>query len=197
MIEVIEIIGTFFFCLSGALAGRQKKFDYWGCFVLALITGVGGGTLRSVLIGDVPVFFLKNPSSIVIAALSVLMAYLLPRLWVSIKREVSVIDAIGLGVFAASGTQVATDAGLPWWAALGMGAVSATFGGVLRDIIRNEIPLIFRKEIYATAALLGGGLLLLLQHFGTPVEAAIPISAVFTAIIRMLAIRYTINNSSS
>ncbi|GAA5495804.1 UPF0126 inner membrane protein YadS [Rubritalea halochordaticola] len=188
-----DIIGTFFFCVSGALAARQVKMDYLGMFLLALITGTGGGTVRSVMLGDTPPPIFRSPDYIVVSIVAVLAAILYERLWERYQREVSVVDALGLGLFACVGARAAGDAGLAWWGCMMMGMVTATFGGVIRDIIRNEVPLIFRKEIYATAALLGAGLMLWLDNLGVQPEVSVVLSALITAVIRLLAIRYAVH----
>jgi len=107
------------------------------------------------------------------------------------------MDALGLGIFVCIGTHVAIDHGLAWWAAAGMGVVTATFGGVIRDVFRAEVPLIFRKEIYATAAFAGAVLLIVLEHWGLDESITIPIVVVFIAVVRLLAIRYALNHSSA
>lgn len=188
-----DIIGTFFFCVSGALAARQVKMDYLGMFLLALVTGTGGGTLRSVLLGDTPPPIFRSPDYVIVSALAVVVAILYSHYWERYKREVSVVDALGLGLFACVGARAAADAGLAWWGCMMMGMVTATFGGVIRDIIRNEVPLIFRKEIYATAALLGAGLMLCLDYLGVQRELGVVLSALVTAVIRLLAIRYAVH----
>ena len=170
--------------------------DFWGTFVMALVTGTGGGTVRSILIGDVPPPLFIDPIYIIIAAVATPCATLFPGLWDRFRREISVVDALGLGVFVCIGTQVAIDHGLSWWAAVGMGVVTATFGGVIRDILRTEVPLVFRKEIYATAALVGAVLLIGLEHMGLDRQFSIPITTVFIAGVRLLAIRYALNQSS-
>ena len=105
------------------------------------------------------------------------------------------VDALGIGLFACVGARTAASHGLDWWACMGMGMVSATFGGVIRDIIRNEVPLIFRKEIYATAALLGAGCMLWLDHLGVGSSVSLVSSALLAAFVRLVAIRYAINAS--
>ncbi|BDS09000.1 membrane protein [Oceaniferula spumae] len=196
MLYYWDIIGTFFFCVSGALAGRQKGMDFWGVFVLALVTGTGGGTLRSVMMGTVPPPIFIDPAYVILAAIATPCATLFPVFWEKFNREVSVMDAFGLGIFVCIGTDVAVQHGLSWWAAAGMGVITATFGGVIRDVLRTEVPLIFRKEIYATAALAGALLMLGLEHWGVGKAVSIPITVIFTAGVRLLAIRYAINQSS-
>lgn len=188
-----DIIGTFIFCVSGALAARQVKMDFLGMFLLGLITGTGGGTVRSILLGDFPPPIFQVPDYMMVAALAVPVAMYFGPLWDRFSREVSVVDALGLGIFACVGAQAGEAHGLAWWGSMGMGMVTATFGGVIRDVIRNEVPLVFRREIYATAALLGAGLLLLMNHLGVNSEVAVVTAALVTAGVRLLAIRYALN----
>lgn len=191
-VYIADLIGVFVFAASGAIAGRKNQMDIFGMFVLALVTGMGGGTLRSIMIGDTPPAILVDPTYVLLAGgVSVLALYAKP-LWERWSRVVSFFDAIGLGIFVCAGTQIALDHGLAWWASLGMGVVTATFGGVLRDMFRAEIPLIFRKEIYATAALLGGIIYLAGVWLGLPPSYNIPISMTVTVGVRLAAIRYDI-----
>lgn len=188
-----DLIGTFIFCVSGALAARQVKMDFLGMFLLGLVTGTGGGTLRSMMLGDFPPPIFREPDYMIVAAVAVPVAMFFGAVWDRFQREVSVVDALGLGIFACVGAQAGEAHGLAWWGSMVMGMVTATFGGVIRDVIRNEVPLIFRKEIYATAALLGAGLLLVLQDSGVPNEVGVVIAALVTAGVRLLAIRYAVN----
>lgn len=196
MFYLWDIIGTFIFCVSGALAGKQLKMDYLGLFVMALITGTGGGVLRSILLGDLPPVVLTSPDYVVAAAIAVPVSMLFGNLWQRYSRLVSIVDALGIGIFTCLGARIGVEYGLNWWACMGLGMISATFGGVVRDIIRNEVPLIFRKEIYATAALFGAGMVLTLDAAGMARELSLSLSAVTTAVIRLLAIRYAINAST-
>ena len=197
MLYYWDLIGVFLFGISGALAGRQKGMDFWGMFILALVTAVGGGTLRCVLIGDVPAFVLVDPAYVITATLSVAVALLFPFLWDVFNREVSILDALGLGIFVCIGTQTALDHDLAWWSAAGVGVITATFGGVIRDVLRNEVPLVFRKEIYATAALGGSLLMIALNYLGLNEEWSMGIATFSTAGVRLLAIRYAVNQSST
>ncbi|MDP4625205.1 MAG: trimeric intracellular cation channel family protein [Akkermansiaceae bacterium] len=185
-----DLSGVFFFAVSGAIAGRKNQMDIFGMFMLALVTGMGGGTLRSLLIGATPPPILLDPAYVSLAAAATVASFFAEPIWEKRQRAVSFFDAIGLGFFVCIGIQVAQNHGLAPWACLGMGLVTATFGGVLRDLLRAEIPLIFRKEIYATAALLGGIAYLIADHFGLQPRYNIPITTVITAGIRLAAIRY-------
>ena len=164
---------------------------------MALITGTGGGVIRSLLIGDTPPAILTDPIYTLVAMLAVPIAVYFPDAVLKFRRQVSVIDALGLGIFACIGARVSIDHGLEWWAALGMGAVSATFGGVLRDILRNETPLIFRKEIYATAAIFGAGLMMVLDELGMDPQSSMVIAAIAAAALRLIAIKYALNASEA
>jgi len=191
-----DLLGVLLFGISGALAGRQNGMDLWGIYIMALVTSTGGGTLRSILMGDVPPFLFTDPIYIIVAAVAVAIAVLFPFLWDVYSREVSVLDALGLGIFVCIGTNIGLEHGLDWWAAAGMGVITATFGGVIRDVLRNEVPLIFRKEIYATAAFGGALLLMGLQQLGVGDQISIAVATVATAAVRLLAIRYAVNQSS-
>lgn len=195
MLYWCDIVGTFFFCVSGALAGRQMRMDYLGIFLMALITGTGGGSLRSMLLGDYPVPIFRQPEYMLVAVVAVPVATVFWHFWEKFTREVSVVDALGLGIFACVGAQVGDENGLAWWGCMMMGMVTATFGGVIRDVIRNEVPLIFRKEIYATAALLGAGLMLMMENYGAPRGWAIAVASLFTAVVRLVALRYALHSS--
>lgn len=169
--------------------------DWFGMFVLALLTGTGGGLLRSLLIGDVPPLFLTNPLFFGLAATGTLVALVGADHWKRIRRAVSVFDAVGLGLFTVTGIRISQAHGLPWWSCLALGVISATFGGLLRDVLRNEIPLVLRKEIYATACIIGGLALFGLDRLGLPEGVILGVTTGIIVTIRLLAIRYAIHQS--
>lgn len=188
-----DLIGVFVFAISGAIAGRQKDMDIFGMFMLAVVTCIGGGTLRNLLIGVTPPPVLTDPAYLVVAAVATLSVLFAEPLWEKWQRAVSLFDAVGLGVFVCIGVQVSQTAGLAWWACVGMGMVTATFGGVLRDLLRTQVPLIFRKEIYATAALAGGLVYLGLDVIGVTRSFNIVLSTATTASLRIIAIRWNLH----
>lgn len=195
LLQVTTWLAVFVAAISGALAGRQCGMDYFGTYVLALITATGGGALRNAIIGVFPVPPFSDPTLLAIPALGALVAWFGARWWDQIKRIVSIVDAVAIGVFVGIGIRIGQQHGHEWWVCLGLGVITATFGGVLRDVIRNEVPLIFRKEIYATACLIGGGLLLALDHLGFPPGAGMAVTTCVVTAIRLWAIRYAINRS--
>lgn len=161
----LDFIGTFAFAISGIRLASGKNIDLFGAFVIGLLTAVGGGTTRDLLLGVTP-FWLTTPSYIIITGLSLLIVVVFRKSLVKLNETVFMFDAIGLGFFTVAGLEKTLDLGFPFWAAILMGVITGSFGGLLRDICINEIPLIFRKDIYAIASLVGGlvyGLLMLLN----------------------------------
>ncbi len=197
MLYFWDLMGVFVAAVSGGLAGRQKGMDWFGAFVVGLITGVGGGTLRSILIGDVPPIVLRDPGYLMVAGSATIAVWLIGPVWARIRRLVSVVDAISLGVFVSIGVRVSQEHGMSWWACICLGVITGTFGGVLRDIMRAEVPLIFRKEIYAIAGIIGGAALLALDAMKVPADIGLASATLIVTVIRMLAIRYALNRSEA
>jgi uncharacterized membrane protein YeiH len=195
VLQLWEILGTLVFCVSGAIAAREKQMDWFGMFVVGLITGTGGGLLRSVLTGDLPPAMLTDPVPFALALAAAMIALLGSAWWKKIRRVVSVMDALGLGLFTVTGIRIAEDKGLPWWSCLALGVITATFGGLLRDILRNEVPLVLRKEIYATASIIGGLAMLGMGRLGVPEGVVLAVTTAIVVTIRLLAIRYAIHQS--
>jgi uncharacterized membrane protein YeiH len=161
---VLDLAGTFVFAVSGALAAARKRMDIVGMFALALVTATGGGTLRSFMIGDLPVPLLRTPWPFALILTATVLTFFFHRRIERMQRPIRLFDAIGLGVFVAAGVAISLDLGQPWWAALLLGCITATFGGILRDVLRNEVPFIFNPgELYATPAFAGAVVLLGLE----------------------------------
>lgn len=186
----IDLIGTFVFAISGVLAGVDKKFDLVGASVLGLVTAVGGGTLRDVLIGETPVGWMKDLNYIYVIFAALPLTYLFKNVILKFRRSMFLFDTIGIGLFTILGLQKTLNVGLSPVVALLMGSVSAVFGGVIRDVLSNEIPLIFRKEIYATACLVGGIVFLFLESFVKGSVFNMLIAMLVVIIIRYMAVRY-------
>lgn len=157
---------------------------------------MGGGTLRSFLVGDLQPLMFRDPSYLLVIGLAVAAALTGGRWWTKIRRVVSVVDAISLGPFVSIGIHTSQKHGLLWWACVVNGAITATFGGVLRDIVRGEVPLIFRREIYATACLAGGFVLVGLDSLGVEPKIVVVVITMMITGIRLLAIQYALNESS-
>ena len=188
LIDFIDFAGTLVFAISGVLAGVERKFDLFGVFILGLVTAVGGGTLRDLLIGSTPVAWMQNVTYVYLAIAALPLCWLLQRPITRMKKSFFLFDTIGIGLFTILGLQKTLDAGLSPIIAVMMGVVSAVFGGVIRDVLSNQVPLIFRKEIYAFACLFGAVLFLIFNHYLTENMAMI-ISILAVIIIRILALR--------
>lgn len=156
MFFFLDSIGTFVFAISGALAAMNKRLDPFGIFIIAFVTALGGGTLRDVLIGHTPVGWMENLDYVYIVIVGTLFAIFFRRKIDYLRKSLFLFDTIGLGVFTIIGIEkgIATD--LHPIISVAIGTMSASFGGVIRDILCNEIPVIFRKEVYATACIVGG-----------------------------------------
>lgn len=186
LIYAVDLLGTLVFAISGTLAAGDKKLDLFGAFVLAFITAVGGGTIRDVLIGKTPVGWMTDLNYLAMIAAGVLSSFFLKVYILKLRRTFFLFDTIGIGLFTILGVQKALGAGLSPVIAIAMGTVSAVFGGVLRDVLSNDIPLIFRKEIYATACAMGGLIFVVLSHY---VPENIPICMGVT-IVFIIAVRF-------
>ncbi|NNM60312.1 MAG: trimeric intracellular cation channel family protein [Legionellales bacterium] len=151
----MQIVGTIFFAISGALSGYKKNFDLTGVILMAFIVGNGGGTMRDVLIGATPVFWMLQPSYIILTMFTGLIVFFIAEHFNVSGKAFLIADALGLGIFAIAGAQKTLDFGLSPIVAIMMGVLSAVGGGIIRDVLSGEIPLILRPEVYATAALAG------------------------------------------
>ena len=189
-IYILDIIGVLAFAISGVLTALDNKFDLVGAAVVGFITALGGGTLRDVMIGKTPVAWMHDVNYLWIILIALILSYLFGPRIVKLRRSLFFFDTIGIGIFTIMGLQRTLNVGLDPVIALIMGVTTAVFGGVLRDVLTNEIPLIFRKEIYASACLAGGVVFLLLRRLDANMEIATGIAMVTVFIIRYLAIRY-------
>ncbi len=189
LIYTLDLIGTFVFAISGTLAAAEKRFDIFGAAVLAFVTAVGGGTIRDVLIGNTPVGWMKDLNYLICIGLAISVSYYFRKHIQRLAKTMFLFDTIGIGLFTVLGVKSTLATGLSPVIALMMGTVSAVFGGVLRDVLSNEVPLIFRKEIYATACLIGGLVYILIRKMGIPEDWVIFISIAVVIGIRSLAVR--------
>lgn len=156
---VIELLGTIAFTISGAFSAMQKRLDAFGVIVIAFITAIGGGTIRDVLIGYTPVSWMRDLNGPIVITITAICAILFKKYLKNFKITLFLFGALGLGLFTLIGIQKGIDAGLNHGVCVILGTITGCFGGVLRDILLNNIPLIFRKEIYATACIVGGAIL--------------------------------------
>ncbi len=190
LLYALDLVGTAAFAASGAWAAIRNRMDLFGVLVLGLVTATGGGTLRDLLLGDAPPFCLRDETYLYVSlAVALAVFFLHPRLeWLA--HPLLYFDAIGLGTFVVIGTGKALAFKMGFLGAVMMGVMTATAGGVVRDVLSNHVPLILRKEIYASACLAGGVLLVLLYKTPLPQPLTALLAALAVIVLRLLAIRH-------
>jgi uncharacterized membrane protein YeiH len=190
LIYILDILGTFAFAISGALVASDKKFDLFGVIIIAFVTAVGGGMLRDVLIDAHPINWIGDLNYLYTIFIAVVFTFLFKSKIAHLSKTLFLFDTIGLSVFTLLGLEKGLTLHLNPFIALIMGMISAVFGGVLRDVLTNKIPLIFEKEIYASACLAGGFSYLLLSYFNISQNLIFITSAFVIVIIRVIAIKF-------
>lgn len=192
IIYFFELLGTFVFAMSGMATAAEKKFDIFGGAIIAWATAVGGGTIRDIMIGRLPVGWMRDTNFLfaILAALPVV--YFFRKAILRFPRTFLLFDSLGIGLYTVLGLEKTLALGLAPAVAVVMGAVSATFGGVLRDLLCNEVPLVFqpKTELYVTVCLLGGLFYVFLGLFGMDYRWKMIITIIVVFTIRMLAVRY-------
>ncbi|WP_298518469.1 trimeric intracellular cation channel family protein [uncultured Kordia sp.] len=188
----LDIIGTFAFAISGVLIAMQKRMDPFGIFIIAFVTAVGGGTLRDVLIGKTPVGWMNDLNYVYAIGAAVIFSIVLRKKLNRLRTSLFLFDTIGLGVFTIIGVEVGISKDLNPLICIALGTMSASFGGVIRDILCNEIPVIFRKEIYATACILGGITFFVLKYAGLPEDLIYIFTALMVISIRLIVVKFRI-----
>jgi uncharacterized membrane protein YeiH len=188
---LVDLSGVAFFAASGAMAAGRKNLDLLGVVVIALVTAVGGGTVRDLLLARHPIFWIADPMYVYAIAGAALVAVPAVRLWRPPASAVLGADAVGLALFAVAGTRITLEAGHPPPTAVLMGAVTGTAGGVIRDVMLNDIPVLFRGgPLYATAALIGCTLYLVLAGLGVPTAASSAAGMVAVIALRAVSIAF-------
>ncbi len=191
-ITIIDYIGTFAFAISGIRLAAAKKFDLFGAYVVGFVTAVGGGTMRDLMLGVTP-FWMEQISYFLITGFALLFVIIFRRLVVRLNNTFFIFDAIGIGLFTVVGVEKSLAAGYPMWVNIIMGSITGAAGGMFRDIFINEVPLIFRKDIYAMACVIGGVVYYLCLWLGASHLATQIISAITVILTRVLAVRFGIS----
>jgi uncharacterized membrane protein YeiH len=190
LLRALDFVGIAVFAASGALVASRKQLDVVGFVLIAALTGFGGGTVRDLLLGRTPVFWLRAPELLAVAAASALLVYVLAPLVESRFKALLWADAVGLALYAVVGAEIALIAGADPWAAVLLGTITATAGGILRDVVCNELPLILRREIYITAAAAAAFAFIGLRLWGVHREMAIATGIGVGFVIRAAAILF-------
>ena len=187
---VLDWLGVIVFATSGALVASRKQMDIVGFALLAIVTGIGGGTLRDILLGQLPVFWVREPAYLGTCVLVAAVVFFTAHIPQSRYRVLLWFDALGLALFAVTGAERALLAGTGPGAAVAMGVITATFGGVIRDVLGAESPVVLSREIYVTAALLGATAFVALMGIGLGREIALVTGLAVGLLVRGAALRY-------
>jgi len=192
--HIIDIFGTIAFAISGVLVALDKRMDAFGVLIIAFVTAVGGGTLRDMMIGISPVSWMRNMTYVYVIIGSAFFAVLLRRKLNYLRTSLFLFDTIGIGLYTVVGIETGLIAGLKPIICIALGTMTACFGGVIRDILCNEIPVIFkRKEIYATACILGGFSYFLMLKFMGDSHFVFVLAALIVIVTRLLAVRFNLS----
>lgn len=189
---IIDILGTIAFAISGVVVAMEKKLDLFGVFIIAFVTAIGGGTLRDILIGNTPVVWMRDYTYMLVVFVAVVFAIFFINQLKYLRKTLFLFDTIGIGLFTMVGVEKGLSAELLPIMCIALGTMTACFGGVIRDILCNEIPVIFRKEIYATACILGAGSYFLFRKLPFDPAYAYVAAILVTISIRLLAVRFRI-----
>jgi uncharacterized membrane protein YeiH len=190
ILVIIEAAGTFAFAVSGATAAIRSRFDLFGIFVLAFVTAIGGGTIRDLLIGNLPVNWLSDTLAITSVIAGFLFTLIIFHRMKKLEGWLFTFDAAGLGLFTVMGTQIGLEAGMSVGISIALGTITGCFGGVLRDVLAGTKPLIFRKEIYALAAVTGGIVFTLILQFFDALFIAQMTAIVTIIMIRVIVVKF-------
>jgi len=190
MFNLLDLIGTLAFAISGALMAMDKKMDLFGVFIIAFVTAVGGGTLRDIMIGTTPVGWMLNLDYIFIITIGFILSLLFKKRIEKFKIPLFIFDTIGLGVFTLIGLEKGINIGLHPIICIALGTMTACFGGVIRDILCAEIPVIFRKEIYATICILGGIVFFILKSFNLNSDVLYLTTSLVIISVRVMAVKF-------
>ncbi len=191
--DILGILGTIAFAISGALSAMNRKFDLFGIFIIAFVTSVGGGTIRDMLIGNTPVSWMQDTLNIYLIGCVTILSIIFRNKLDYLKKSLFLFDTIGLGIFTIIGVETGTQYELDPIVSVALGAVTGCFGGVIRDVLCNEVPVIFRKEIYASISIAGGICFMILYSFKLDMNIAYVITTLFIICIRLLVVKYHVS----
>ena len=190
---LLDLFGVAVFAVSGALTAGRKSMDLFGVIVIAVITAIGGGTVRDLLLDERPIFWIEDPTYLVVILTAAGATLVYGRFLNPPRVSLLVADAFGLAVFTFIGAQTAYEAGVPALIVVLMGTITGAAGGIMRDVLCAEVPLILRREIYATAAIIGATMFVLLQELGANGLFVAIVSAGTVFALRLAAIRFDLH----
>lgn len=191
-VQILDFLGTFAFAVSGIRLASAKRFDLFGAYVVGVTTAIGGGTMRDLLLAQPP-FWMTNSFYLICSALALVWVIVFRRFLVRQNNTWFLFDSIGLALFTVTGIERTLVQGFPFWTAIIMGTLTGAGGGVLRDVLINEVPLIFRKEIYALACVIGGIAYYVCYYLGTGTICAGLVCGALVLLTRILAVKYKLH----
>lgn len=186
---LLDLLGTFAFAISGIRLASGKQIDWFGAYIIGLVTAIGGGTLRDLLLGVTP-FWILDGKYFLTTGVALFATLLFKDKLFKWGSTLFLFDTIGLGLFTIVGITKSIDAGLPFWVCIIMGTITGSVGGVIRDVLLNEVPLLFRKDIYALACVAGGGVYFLCNYLILPTGITETIAALTVIVFRLIAVKY-------
>lgn len=192
LLKIINLLGTFSFAISGATMAMNKKLDAFGVLVIAFVTSIGGGTLRDVLIGNLPVGWLSSEQILLLIFCTAVGTMFFDKYIRKLPTTLFLFDAMGIGLFTIAGVEIAEAKGFNIPICITLGTITACFGGVIRDVLLNHVPLIFRKELYATACIVGAAVYFGIKAAGLHSEFTTFICIGIIVTLRILAVKYNI-----
>lgn len=190
-VQILDFVGTFAFAISGIRLASAKRFDWFGAYIVGLATAIGGGTLRDVMLNVTPVW-MTNPMYVLCTGFAMFFVIIFGKYLIHLNNTFFFFDSIGLALFTVVGFEKSISLGFPWWVAIIMGSITGAAGGVIRDVFINEIPLIFRKEIYAMACVVGGLAYWFCLLAGVETYLSQIVGGVTTFLVRILAVKYQV-----
>lgn len=189
---LLGLLGTFAFAMSGIRLAAGKDIDWFGAYIIGLATAIGGGTVRDLLL-DVTPFWMLDPNYLITTGIALVAALVFKQKVLRLGAPLFMFDALGLGLFTVVGITKSLAAGLPFWVCIAMGTITGSVGGVIRDVLINEVPLLFRKDVYALACVAGGIIYFACRYLGLSPGLTELLAAVTVIAIRMLAVRFHIH----
>ena len=192
LLNVIEFLGTFAFAISGIRHAAAKHFDWFGGFVCGIAVAIGGGTLRDMMLGVTP-FWMTSSIYLICTLIAQMFVIIFAHSLKRLHNTWFFFDTLGLALFTVAGLQKTLDCGHPFWVAIIMGTITGSAGGVIRDVLLNNVPVIFKKEIYAMASIVGGAAYWGLVECGCDMTVSVIIAFVLIVLIRIFAVKYHIS----
>lgn len=190
--NILDFVGTFAFAISGIRLASRKQIDWFGAYLIGLVTAIGGGTVRDLLL-DVTPFWMLDSRYFLTTGVALVVTFLFKEKITKWANTLYLFDAIGLGLFTVVGISKSIEAGLPFWVCIAMGTITGAIGGVIRDVLLNDVPLLLRRDIYAMACVIGGIIYFACIYFNLSIPITEIVAASTIIVVRIVALKYHIH----